>query len=98
MVEENSMGRRLFAEFIGSLLLVFTAISPTILGYHVFESGVALAVIMDALAVGLVLFVLIEVLEPVSYCHINPAVTIAMMVAKKIGMKAGFLFPYRHET
>lgn len=82
----------MFAEFIGSRLLVFTAISPTILGFNVFDSGVTLTVIMDALAVGFVLFVLIEVLEPVSYCHINPAVTIAMLVAGKIGFKAGLLY------
>ena len=82
MVEENSMVRRLFAEFLGSLLLVFTAISPIILGFNVLESGIAIAVVMDALAVGFVLCVLIEILEPVSYCHINPAVTIAMMISK----------------
>ena len=92
MVTENSMGRRLSAEFLGSLLLVFAAISPTILGYNVLKSGVPIAVLMDAIAVGFVLFVLIEIFEPVSYCHINPAVTIAMLATKNIEPKAGILY------
>ena len=92
MVTENSMSRRLFAEFLGSLLLVFVAISPTILGYHVLGSSIPIAVLMDAIAVGFVLFVLIEIFEPVSYCHINPAVTIAMMASKNIEVKTGVLY------
>jgi len=92
MVTENSMGRRLFAEFLGSLLLVFVAISPTILGYNVLGASIAIAVLMDAIAVGFVLFVLIEIFEPVSFCHINPAVTIAMMASKNIDARMGFLY------
>jgi glycerol uptake facilitator-like aquaporin len=90
--DRYTVGQRLFAEFLGSLLLVYTAISPTILGFNVFKSGVAIAVVMDAIAVWLVLFVLITVLGPVSYCHINPAVTVAMMATKNIEVKAGILY------
>jgi glycerol uptake facilitator-like aquaporin len=86
------MSRRLFAEFLGSLLLVFVAISPTILGYNVLGASIPIAVLMDAIAVGFVLFVLIEIFEPVSYCHINPAVTVAMMASKNIEVKTGILY------
>jgi glycerol uptake facilitator-like aquaporin len=92
MVEENSLQRRLLAEFLGSLILVFTAISPIILGFNVLKSGIAIAVLMDAIAVGFVLFVLIEILEPISYCHINPAVTIAMIFSKNIEIRTGLLY------
>lgn len=92
MTDSNNLGRRLVAEFLGSLLLVFTAISPTILGFNVFGSGVTLAVVMDAIAVGFVLFVLIEILGPISGCHINPAVTIAMLSVKKIKFKPAALY------
>ena len=92
MVTENSMSRRLFAEFLGSLLLVFVAISPTILGYNVLGASIPMAVLMDAIAVGFVLFVLIEIFEPVSYCHINPAVTVAMMATKNISVRTGILY------
>lgn len=87
-----SLGQRLFAEWLGSMILVVAAISPTILGFNVFKSGVAVAVVMDAFAVWLVLFVLITVLGPVSFCHINPAVTLAMMASKNIEVKTGLCY------
>lgn len=43
-------------EFIGSMFLVIAAISPIILFNNVFNSGIAIAVVADALAVGFVLF------------------------------------------
>lgn len=86
---KTSMTQRLAAEFFGSLVLTFTAISPTILGYNALGGSVAVAVLMDALAVGFVLFVLIEILEPVSYCHINPAVTVSMMISRNMDAGTG---------
>lgn len=84
MTDNQQLGRQLSAELFGSLILVFTAISPIILGYNVLDTGIGLAVLMDAVAVGFVLFVLIETLGPISGCHLNPAVTLAMVVAKQI--------------
>ena len=83
-MNNKQLGRELSAEFFGSLILVFTAISPIILGFNVLETGIGLAVVMDALAVGFVLFVLIETLGPISGCHLNPAVTVAMLYANQI--------------
>jgi glycerol uptake facilitator-like aquaporin len=51
-----------------------------------------MAVLMDAIAVGLVLFGLIEVLGPVSGCHINPAVTLSMMISKNVDARTGVLY------
>lgn len=92
MTEVNRLKRQLLAEFLGSLILVFTAISPIILGFNVLDSGVALAVLMDGIAVGLVLFVLIETLGPISGCHINPAVTMAMLLVGKVEKKTAVLY------
>ncbi len=87
-----SLPQRLAAEWLGSMLLTFTAISPVILARQVLGAPLALAVLMDALAVGFVLFVLIEVLEPVSYCHINPAVTLAMMASGHLEVRVGLWY------
>lgn len=86
------MRKKLAAEFVGSLILTFTAISPIILGYHVLGAHVAVAVLMDGLAVGFVLFVLIETFGPISSAHFNPSVTIAMLVARKIDVKTSVLY------
>ncbi len=89
---DKHLGRQLSAEFFGSLILVFTAISPIILGYNALETGIGLAVVMNALAVGFVLFVLIETLGPISGCHINPAVTVAMLHAHKIDKRSAIAY------
>jgi glycerol uptake facilitator-like aquaporin len=84
--------QKLSAEYIGSLVLVLTAISPTILCYQVLGGSIAMAVLMDGIAVGFVLFVLIEILGPISECHINPAVTLSMMVSRRMDTKTGVLY------
>ncbi|MCA9986344.1 MAG: aquaporin [Anaerolineales bacterium] len=88
----NQLSRQLTAEFLGSLFLVFTAISPIILGLQVLQADLAVAVLMDAVAVGFVLYVLIETFGPISGCHINPAVTLALIWLKKMDLKTGSLY------
>jgi glycerol uptake facilitator-like aquaporin len=89
---KSNLFQKLCAEFLGSLILVLTAISPTILCYQVLGGSVALAVLTDGIAVGLVLFVLIEIFGPVSGCHINPAVTLSMMVAGRMDAGTGIWY------
>jgi len=92
MARPIAIGQKLLAEFLGSATLVFTAISPTILAYNILNAAIPLAVLCDALAIAFVLIALIEVLGPVSGCHINPAVTMAMMVRKEIDFGTGFWY------
>lgn len=87
-----NIGQKAFAEFFGSMTLVVAAISPVILAHHLLAGGVALAVLMDAVAVAFVLFVLIEVLGPVSSCHLNPAVTVSMVVSGQIDLGTGGVY------
>ncbi len=58
----TSLSQKLFAEYLGSLVLVVAAISPPTLIYHALDGSVALAVFADGIVVGFVLFVLIGVL------------------------------------
>lgn len=90
--EHHSLAQRLAAEAMGCALLVLAAVTPMILGYQVLGGGLAPAVLMDAVAVAFMLFVLIEVLEPVSYGHSKMAVSLAMMVRERIGTKTGLAY------
>jgi aquaporin Z len=70
-----------FAELFGTFVLVFMGTGSAVLaGSNIHYVGIAfvfgLSVLMMAYAIG-----------PISGCHINPAITIAMLVAKKISAK-----------
>jgi glycerol uptake facilitator-like aquaporin len=91
-MEQNTLGKKLLAEFIGSGLLVMAIVSSAILAYEVLGASVGLSVLYIGIATGLWLFVLVEVFGPISGAHFNPAVTVAMMVSKDIDAKTGGLY------
>ena len=71
--------RKYLAEFIGTFVLVFIACG--VAG----QTGGALDV--TSLAFGLVIVAMAYSIGNISGCHINPAVSIAMLCAKKMNMK-----------
>ena len=75
-----SLARSVAAEFVGTTLLVFVAVGAAVGGIDtVGPLGVALAF-------GLVLLALAYAIGPISGCHVNPAVTLGVLLAK--GMTA----------
>lgn len=88
-----TLRQSMIAEFIGSMFLVIAAIAPGILGINVLGAGLPLSILMNAIAVGFILFALIETLGPLSGSNFNPAVTLALLFTKETTPKraAGYI-------
>lgn len=79
--------RKYLAEFIGTFVLVLVACGTAIAtGCGTAEGGIA-AYFATAAAFGLVIVAMAYSVGNISGCHINPAVSIAMLVSKKINVK-----------
>jgi aquaporin Z len=78
--------RSLFAEGLGTALLVFFGAGTATLtfGMKITGASVSAGVVATALAFGLVLLVLVYGVGPISGCHVNPAVTIGFLVSRRI--------------
>jgi len=83
---DAGLGRRLFAELLGTALLVFFAVGTATLSFGFGFAGpsVSAGVVATAFAFGLVLLGLAYTLGPISGCHVNPAVTMGFLVARRM--------------
>ncbi|GIF52284.1 glycerol uptake facilitator-like aquaporin [Asanoa ferruginea] len=70
-----TLGRRLFAEYLGSALLVTAVVGSGIMAARLSPGDAGLQLSENAFATMLALAVLILVLGPVSGAHLNPVVT-----------------------
>lgn len=69
------------AEFFGTMVLVLMGCgSAVIAGSHIGYLGISFAF-------GLAVVAMVYAIGPISGCHINPAITVAMLAAKKINVK-----------
>jgi glycerol uptake facilitator-like aquaporin len=69
------------------MFLVIAAISPIILFTQVLGANIAIAVLADGLAVGFVLFALIEIFGPICIAYFNPVVCFSMALNKSLSWK-----------
>jgi aquaporin Z len=78
--------RKLVTEAFGTACLVFFAVGAATLsfGFALTGPSVSAGVVTTALAFGLVLLALAYALGPISGCHVNPAVTLGFLVARRI--------------
>lgn len=84
--ERISPIKRYIAELIGTMVLVLMGCgSAVIAGAYIGYLGIAFAF-------GLAVLAMVYAIGSVSGCHINPAITISMLIAKKIGAKDAALY------
>lgn len=86
------MTRPLFAEFLGTTLLLATVIGSGIMGDSLAAGNVGVALLANSIATGCILAVLIFMLAPVSGAHFNPAVTLAFCLQKNLSWRAGLAY------
>jgi glycerol uptake facilitator-like aquaporin len=83
---------KLLAEGIGTALLVAVVVGSGIMAERLAGGNAALALLANTLATAAGLYVLIEVLGPVSGAHLNPAVTLVLAV--RGALPRALLLPY----
>ncbi len=75
-----------FAEMVGTFVLVFGGVGSAVLaGSHIGFVGIAFAF-------GLSLLAMVYTIGPISGCHVNPAVTFGVLLAKKINGKDAVMY------
>jgi aquaporin Z len=84
------MVRKASAELLGTALLVYFGVGAATLsfgtGFAANGLSFSAGVVATALTFGLVLMALAYSLGPISGCHVNPAVTLGVLVARRISI------------
>lgn len=82
--KQFDLTRRLFAEALGTLLLVAIVIGSGIMGERLAGGNAAIALLGNTLATGAGLVILILIFAPISGAHFNPVVSLSFTLQKKL--------------
>jgi aquaporin Z len=78
--------KKYLAELLGTFVLVFFGTGSAVV------AGKSIGVLGIALAFGIAVLVMVYAIGSISGCHINPAITIAMLLNGKIGSKDAAMY------
>jgi aquaporin Z len=78
--------KKYFAEFFGTFVLVFIGTGSAVI------AGADIGVLGIAFAFGIAVLTMVYAIGPISGCHINPAITLSMLFAGKIGAKDSLFY------
>lgn len=82
--------KKYFAEMIGTMVLVLMGCGSAAISCNYPDAGIGFAGV--SLAFGLSVLIMVYAIGPISGCHINPAITFAMWMNKKISGKDTLLY------
>lgn len=86
------MGRRVAAEFLGTVFLLMAVVGSGIMGERLAAGNVAIALLANSIATGAALVALIMTFGPTSGAHFNPAVTLALALQGKVLWRDGMFY------
>jgi glycerol uptake facilitator-like aquaporin len=86
------MLRRLFAEGLGTALLLSLVVGSGIMGQTLSDGNAAIALLTNSIATGAGLMVLISIFGPVSGAHFNPLVTLMFAIRREISVSAAVAY------
>jgi aquaporin Z len=85
-VNKSGAAKKYVAEMIGTFVLVLMGCGSAVLaGYYIGNVGISFAF-------GLAVLAMVYAIGGISGCHINPAVSISMLAARKIGVKDAAIY------
>src|SRR4051812_48161604 len=85
------LGRRVFAEALGTALLVATVVGSGIMAESL-TKDIGLALLGNTLPTGAILIVLITIFGPISGAHFNPAVSIVFALKRELSAAETLLY------
>lgn len=87
-----SLGRRVFAEWLGTAFLLAAVVGSGIMAQRLSGGNVALALLCNTIPTGAILVVLILIFAPLSGAHFNPAVTLAFALRRELPWRSAGLY------
>lgn len=89
---EPALHRRLVAEALGSAFLFAAVIGSGIMAERLAGGNIAVALLANTAATAAILYVLIEILGPISGAQFNPAVTLAFRLDREIATRPALAY------